>query len=147
METKTDQLSIEKTALIRVAIVLLVILVATAYVLVHYHVFKNIWWTDVAYHFMGGFILAMILSSYMLARIGKGREEGLKNFLMVVGAATLLGVLWEFFEYAQGQFFLINPKIDILGLGSEAGHYADTMQDLLLDILGASFFMALPRKR
>jgi len=93
---------------------------------------------DVIQHFLGGFFMAMFMAAYLKKYILE--KEFLKNMLIVVGATTFVGVVWEFSEYIANQT-LIDPLYRWFKIKAYfMGDLEDTVSDLTLDILGASSF-------
>ena len=67
-------------------------------------------------------------------------KDFIKNMLVVIGATTLIGVVWEFSEYIANQT-LIDPFYRWFGITAYfMGDLEDTVFDLALDILGGSLF-------
>ncbi len=110
-----------------------------------YFGFYNLWWFDMSLHFIGGFLMAMFMS-YYLADVRTPSK--LKNCLIIAGAVVFVGVIWEFYEYAASQI-LIRPIYDNFGVRAYfIGDLDDTMNDLLMDILGAlAYVLVLFRSR
>lgn len=109
-----------------------------------YFGFYDYWWFDVILHFLGGFFIAMLMAHY-LADI-KTRSK-LKNYLIIVGAVSLIGVTWEFAEYIANQT-LTEPLYNNFGVRTYfIGDLDDTLNDLLMDILGALSWLAIFRKK
>lgn len=97
----------------------------------------NLWWFDMSLHFSGGFFMAMFMSLY-LADIEVPSK--LKHYLIIAGVVSLVGVIWEFGEYLAGQT-LIEPLYNNFGFRAYfIGDLDDTINDLLMDILGACLF-------
>ena len=88
----------------------------------YYSWYLKFWWFDVANHFLGGFFVAMLMAAYL------------------IGAATFIGVVWEFSEYIANQI-LVGPFYRWFQVRTYfMGDLQDTISDLLLDILGATLF-------
>ncbi len=87
-----------------------------------------------ALHFLGGFFVAMLMISYLA---DAKTSSKLKNYLIIVGAVSFIGVVWEFSEYLANQI-LTEPIYNNFGIRTYfIGDLGDTMNDLLMDILGA----------
>ncbi len=85
--------------------------------------------------------MAMFFYNYLKNHLLAG--EIIKNTLIVVGATVFIGVIWEFAEYLGNQT-LIEPTYRYFGIRAYfMGDIADTMLDLLLDIIGALVFSVL----
>lgn len=96
------------------------------------------WWFDMIHHFLGGFFVAMLMRYYLKSAI---TGDKLKNALIVIGATIFIGVMWEFAEYIASQT-LIEPIYNNLGVKAYfIGDFDDTINDLLMDILGALAFV------
>ena len=102
------------------------------------------WWFDMIHHFLGGFFVAMLMFHY-LADVKAPSK--LKNYLIIIGTVSFIGVVWEFAEYLASQI-LIEPIYSNFGIRAYfIGDLDDTINDLLLDILGAFSWLAIFRKR
>lgn len=88
--------------------------------------------------------MAMLMVRY-LADIKT--QSKLKNYLIIVGAVILIGVIWEFAEYLANQT-LTEPLYNNFGIRTYfIGDLNDTLNDLLMDILGALSWLAIFRKK
>ena len=103
-----------------------------------YNGWYHFFWFDMVLHFLGGFFMAMFLSQYLKDRLFDGWK--LKNFLIILGVVSFMGVVWEFSEYLAN--LAISPIIyNHYGIRTYfMGDLDDTMNDLLMDILGAGLF-------
>lgn len=90
------------------------------------------------HHFLGGFFVAMLMTHYLAdVKI----PSKLKHYLIVVGAVSFIGVVWEFAEYLAAQT-LIEPLYSNFGFRAYfIGDLDDTINDLLMDVLGALTFL------
>lgn len=100
--------------------------------------YHDFFWFDMTLHFLGGFFVAMLLSQYLREYLFEGWR--LKNFLVILGVVSFMGVSWEFSEYIAN--LKISPILyDRYGIRTYfMGDLDDTMNDLLMDILGAGSF-------
>ncbi|MBI4159827.1 hypothetical protein HY504_01540 [Candidatus Wolfebacteria bacterium] len=109
-------------------------------------------WFDIVLHFFGGALGGLIfLYANRRWQIMNGRE-GISGFIFtlaaLLAAVALIGVLWEFVEYA---FYIVmqyalNEKAPTMRV--QASWYADTLGDLLSDLLGGLVvFLLLHRKK
>ena len=109
----------------------------------------SVWWFDMIHHFLGGFFVAMLMWHYLSDgpnSIFHTPYPKLKQYLILVGAVSFIGVVWEFTEYLASQT-LIEPMYKYLHIRAYfIGDLDDTINDLLMDILGALSFMSLKRK-
>lgn len=109
------------------------------------------WWFDMTHHFLGGFFVAMLMTYYLAdilePRISNYELRPLKKYLLIAGTVSLIGIIWEFYEYVASQI-LIKPIYDNLGIRTYfMGDLDDTINDLLMDVLGAVAFIFVRRKR
>ncbi len=92
------------------------------------------WWYDMALHFLGGMMVAMMLLYY-----GERWPDYIQlpnnvfaRFLFVLSFVAIIGIFWEFYEYAADYVF---KAFDLT--------LSDTLSDLLLDLLGAGFVASI----
>jgi hypothetical protein len=95
--------------------------------------YKYEWW-DIVLHTSSGFLLGIIgfIALFWLNstdRVPRGMQPGFICFFAVT-FAVFLGVLWEVFEFVVDQFTDANMQ------STEEG-VKDTMQDLIVDTIGA----------
>ncbi|KKR02539.1 MAG: hypothetical protein UT29_C0001G0019 [Candidatus Yanofskybacteria bacterium GW2011_GWA1_39_13] len=104
----------------------------------YYQLYLNYSWFDQILHFSGGFFIAMFFSIYLKAHIFENSK--LKNTLIILGVASFIGVTWEFAEYIAN--LVLSPMIyDAFAIRTYfMGDLNDTVNDLLMDILGAGLF-------
>lgn len=93
------------------------------------------WWWDVVLHTSSGFLLGIIgfVALFLLNNTDR-LPQGMKpSFLCIFGVmfAITLGVVWEIFEFAVDS---IAPDIN---MQSRETGVVDTMQDLIVDTIGA----------
>jgi len=111
------------------------------------------------HHFLGGFFVAMFIARYLAdiislradpstsLRVNSSKSRTIKNYLIIVGAVSFIGVVWEFTEYLASQI-LIEPLYDNFGIKAYfIGDLDDTFNDLLMDILGAFAWILIFRKK
>ena len=122
-------------------------------------------WVDVVLHFAGGFFVAMFMADYLKDRlvsgqVGQSTQQDLsarsstydisaliKNCLVVVGATVFVGVVWEFAEFIANQT-LVEPFYRWFGIKAYfMGDLTDTVNDLLMDTLGALVFFSLVNRK
>lgn len=94
------------------------------------------WWWDLILHSGSGFLLGIVgfLAVFLLNqtdRIPVGMKPMFTCFFAVT-CAVFLGVVWEIFEFTVDQIW---PSINMQS--NETG-VVDTMQDLIVDTIGAS---------
>lgn len=101
--------------------------------------YSKFWWWDVALHTSSGFILGIagFVTLFLLNRTNRippGMRPGFVCFFGVTFAVSL-GVAWEIFEYACDR---LGPLIGWQSnMQSVESGVRDTMQDLIVDTLGA----------
>jgi hypothetical protein len=84
-------------------------------------------WFDIPMHFFGGFLAGLFaVWTVFYAKEGALEPRTLwKTILTAFLGSLLVGLIWEFFEYAYGL------------TGNALGSYAlDTIKDLIMDMLG-----------
>ena len=99
------------------------------------NLYYRYWWWDVVLHTGSGFLLGIIgfLAVFLLNQTDR-IPRGIKPFFLCVFAVTFavfLGVVWEIFEY------LCDRLIPGMNMQSTETGVKDTMQDLIVDTLGA----------
>lgn len=101
------------------------------------------WWFDMLHHFLGGFFVAMLMVHYLA---DAKPSSVIKKCLIILGATSFIGVVWEFAEYLAAQTLI---ELLYTNFGFHAyfiGDLDDTINDLLMDILGALTFLLLTDK-
>ena len=82
--------------------------------------------------------MAMLLATYLKDHLFSNSK--LKNTLIILGVVTFIGITWEFAEYLASQL-LIEPIYRNFGIRAYfIGDLSDTINDLLMDILGAGLY-------
>jgi len=96
-------------------------------------------WLDIPMHLAGGAFAAW----WAMLAFDEEKFAGLKNLIIPLGVAALLGVGWEFFEWIGDHTFLQWYTLPLAQLTLN-----DTMADLLFDLLGglAVFFLNWEKK-
>ena len=104
----------------------------------YYQLYLNYSWFDQILHFSGGFFIAMFFSIYLKDHLFENSK--LKNTLIILGVASFIGVTWEFAEYIAN--LVLSPVIyNAFAIRTYfMGDLNDTVNDLLMDILGAGLF-------
>ena len=124
------------------ALIFLIIIFTANLFGMYYNLYWN-WWFDMSLHFLGGFFVAMFMV-YYLADVMTPTK--LKKYLVLTGAVILVGVVWEFAEYLASQI-LAESLYNNFGFRAYfIGDLDDTINYLLMDILGAISFLAIFRK-
>ncbi len=103
------------------------------------------WLYSAPYHFMGGVAMAM-LYVYFWERhpeLYGFKKSAWVNIAMCVGFVAMIGVWWEFYEYAMDAFAplipILHPAISNFGL-------IDTLSDLFFDMFGAAALFVVYRR-
>ncbi|MFH1759386.1 MAG: hypothetical protein ABH822_02390 [Patescibacteria group bacterium] len=93
------------------------------------------WWFDEVLHFFGGLWLAALFV-YLTDRLGLSviRRRFWLKLILGLGFVALVGVLWEFHEFIADWF---------IGKMLMQGDVADTLSDLLFDLLGGLAYLLL----
>lgn len=94
------------------------------------------WWWDLVLHTSSGFLLGIVgfIALFMLNR-SRAIPQGLKPAFVCFFAVTFavfLGVVWEIFEFAVDS---VSPAQN---MQSRETGVTDTMQDLIVDTIGAT---------
>ena len=93
-------------------------------------------WIDIPMHFLGGLSMAYslfaILTFLQERRVISRLDLGVQ-LLLVFSSVVAIAVLWEFMEFSQDHLFNMNTQISL----------ANTMQDLLMGMLGAATRIAI----
>ena len=85
-------------------------------------------------HALGGFLVAAIFLAFLEERnLLVWSKNNLVNFILTVSFVMLIGVLWEFYEYASNYF-----SNEILNYGIAGMNIKDTLGDLFFDLVGGS---------
>jgi uncharacterized membrane protein YjdF len=84
---------------------------------------------DITLHFLGG--LGVYLTLYQFVSKDFLKVPRWQFIILLLGATTLIGVLWEFTEYVTSTTIGTIHGIELIG------NLRDTLEDLFLDILGA----------
>ena len=120
------------------AIYFLILIFAINLISLYYQWYLTYSWSDQVLHFSGGFFVAMLLSTYLKDHLFDNSK--IKNTLIILGVVSFIGVTWEFAEYLAGQI-LIEPIYRNFGIRTYfIGDLNDTINDLLMDVLGAGLF-------
>ena len=94
----------------------------------------NLVWLDIPMHALGGFLVAAIFLAFLEERnLLVWSKNNLVNFILTVSFVMLIGVLWEFYEYASNYF-----SNEILNYGIAGMNIKDTLGDLFFDLVGGS---------
>ncbi|MBI2025150.1 MAG: hypothetical protein HYT03_03640 [Candidatus Harrisonbacteria bacterium] len=93
-------------------------------------------WYDSALHFLGGvWASALFVWFFNSKRIGNQTRPVL--IIFAISFTALIGVIWEFAEFT----FLNRWMAAIFQTNETGGGLADTLTDLLFDLLGGGFFV------
>ena len=122
----------------RISFIFLVIIFLTNFVGMYNQWYLVYPWFDQILHFSGGFFMAILLSTYLKNHLLDNSK--LKNTLIILGVVSFMGITWEFAEYIANLIF--SPIIfNLFAIKTYfMGDLSDTINDLLMDILGAGLF-------
>ncbi len=94
---------------------------------------------DKVLHFFGGFWAAALFLWFFYQKpfqtYASFFKSALLTVILVVAFASLLGLLWEFFEFSYDHFVAIPYHVQIAQLSND-----DTMGDLIADFFGGVVF-------
>ena len=93
---------------------------------------EGLWWYDMVLHFLGGAWIATLFVYIFKIKSSLFNDRGvfLFNLIVVVSFVALVGVAWEIWE------FLVDTLIISGGVYGFQDPLADTIKDLIMDILG-----------
>ena len=86
-------------------------------------------WFDIALHFLGGLGVYLVIQPYFSKSLAK--VPSWQHALFLISVTILVGVLWEFAESFGTQVMRLRGSSIRL-----SGDLADTITDLLMDLLG-----------
>ena len=92
---------------------------------------------DIPMHFAGGFVAAWFFAIYFTDE--RKKVSRLTSLMLIIGAAAIIGVSWEWFEWLLDNF--IFTEIQFMG-GLD-----DTLFDLFMDLAGAAAIALLYNKK
>ncbi len=92
-------------------------------------------YADMFLHFLGGLWIAGSASYLLLANNFRLSQSAVLNGLIIVGFSVLIGVAWEWYEYAVAAI-----------LGTRQDPLDDVLSDLLLDMFGGVTFAFFYKK-
>ncbi len=120
----------KKKLLMRIAILVVFISILNLIIL-KFHWYYSIWWSDMVMHFLGGFWLGLVFLLFL-----KPVDTNFKEILKIIFLVLFISVLWEIFEIVLNKATLRDP---FNGL--------DTLSDISFDLSGAfiSIFYFLKR--
>ncbi|HBB56591.1 TPA: hypothetical protein DEW47_01765 [Patescibacteria group bacterium] len=94
----------------------------------------RILWFDTPMHFLGGFVVGLGAVWWMFFRDKFSLPKNLPWFyslILILGVVALVGVLWEFYEFAVDRFITRKEYINLT-----QGGIIDNMKDLFMDLSG-----------
>ncbi len=110
----------KKKILTRIVSLIIFILFLNSIIL-KFHWYYNIWWSDMLMHFLGGFWLGLVFIYFL-----KPKDINFSNILKIVLGAFIVSFGWEIFEIFLNNVTLRDPFNSL-----------DTMSDLCFDLSGA----------
>lgn len=101
-----------------------------------YDVYNLIWWIDIPMHFLGGLLIGrsyFLLIGLLQREDHMGNMHRFAHFVFVVSLVALTAVAWETQEFI----------LDLTDNAMRQPGLANTMQDLILGILGGTIGFAI----
>ncbi|MCK0097340.1 hypothetical protein MWU60_17310 [Yoonia sp. F2084L] len=94
--------------------------------------YERVWWWDIALHASSaiGFGLVGFVFVLMMFEGDRFAAPPWAMCVMAFGLAVTVGACWEIFEFTMDQWF---------GLNMQKSGLQDTMEDLIVDVIGAGF--------
>lgn len=122
-------------------IYILILILAINIIGLYYQWYLSYSWFDQVLHFSSGFFMAMLLATYLKNHLLDNSK--IKNTLIILGVVSFIGVTWEFAEYIANNILspIIYSQFSIKTYFM--GDLSDTVNDLLMDILGATLFASI----
>ena len=117
-----------KKSLLFISFFVLILLGVMHYVGEKLYLYWDMRWFDSLAHFLGGLSMGFICLWvwYVSGLFGKGTPNKKQAFLVSLIGGMLIGIGWEFFEFANG-------------IAHPIGSYAlDTFNDVLADFVGSA---------
>jgi len=87
-----------------------------------FHWYFSIWWFDILVHFLGGFLIGLILVLLFYPKF-----FSFTNFFKIFFGFIVIGIGWEIFEILVDQFITQNSF-----------NFLDTLSDLFVGLGGAT---------
>lgn len=100
-----------------------------------YSWYYHYWWFDMVMHFAGGFFVALsVLYLYFHSGyVELSHNQAWFTILCALGAGAVVGVFWEFFEFAIDLY----TGRTFNGISVMDQKVGDTLSDLFFDMFGA----------
>jgi hypothetical protein len=122
------------------SVVYSIIAVLAVYVIGNYlDLFTTYIWFDMPMHFAGGFVMGM-LAIWLMNKARFSQNPAWSQLLFAIGFAVVIGVLWEYYEYAIDSFVVHE-------FGWEPMTLRDTLSDFFFDGLGGAIAWIIFKKR
>ena len=109
----------KKKLVIRITSLILFIS-ALNFIILKFHWYFSIWWSDMPMHFLGGFWLGLVFLWFL-----KPKDLSFKVILKIILGVLIIGVLWEIFEVILNRATLQDPFNTL-----------DTLSDICFDLAG-----------
>src|SRR4051812_43487253 len=110
----------DKRKLLKAIIILMIFIFSVDTIMVKFHWFFTIWWSDMPMHFLGGLWVGLFFIYVIYTR-----NLFMQKFAMVVSCVLLMGIFWEAFE-----FLAFNH------IGKDSFNILDTLSDVFFDVSG-----------
>lgn len=107
-------------------IVLLIFIASLNQIAISFHLYWLVWWFDILMHFLGGLWVGLSALWFVyFSDFLKFFEYNKRNiFLISLITTIVVGLGWEVFEF-------------IIEVDFSNGYWKDTIQDLIMDTIGA----------
>jgi hypothetical protein len=117
--------------------------VGSSYAGVHLQIFELVPHIDKLFHFTGGAIAAWLVIIYFSRELKTISRT--KRFVIILGGVCLIGLGWEWLEYAVGEYssMFAHSLYPYFHIGS----LTDTLGDFAADLLGGALIAALTSVR
>lgn len=132
----------------KIALIFLTIIFISNLVGIYFGMYLT-WWFDMLHHFLGGFFMAMLMLYYLSDipySISHIPYPKLKQYLIIIGAVSFIGIVWEFAEYLASQTLIESIYEQFKIRAYFIGDLDDTINDLLMDVVGALTFIFVRRR-
>lgn len=107
---------------------LAIVIALLHYLALTFSLYWTVWWFDIVMHFLGGFFVAAfsLYLVFVMRLIKMPVEDRVMFAFVAIGAVVVIGLGWELWELLTGLTLVLRDT-------------ADTLLDLLMDIIGGSF--------
>ena len=110
----------KKKILVRITSLILFISILN-FIILKFHWYFSIWWSDMPMHFFGGFWLGLVFIWFL-----KPKNINFKNVAQIILATLFISLGWEIFEVLVNRVTVQDPFNTL-----------DTISDICFDLSGA----------